>query len=158
MRGLSILVLNSSRSIRKTFSITVASTGCLGCAGAAGAFVGSLVSQGANNSEISVGQLAGDTAVGATVGALVPGAKVPTITSGSNSMAAVAESASTKLANGTISNVSAKTGAKAVTAEVVEGSLQGVAEVGASLAANSAQAPTSPPKMPACANLNRCLK
>jgi len=62
-----------------------------------------------------------NAATGATIGALVPGLKVPVITSGTGSFSAVAKTANTKLANGTISNVSNKTVGKAVDADVVKG-------------------------------------
>lgn len=96
-------------------------------AGAIGGAVASSTAQGVGNLTGShEGFSVGDTAKAAAVGAATAGAlkglgtlKVPGITSGRNSYDAVAKTAQTKLANGTISNVSATTVAKGTVAGVV---------------------------------------
>jgi hypothetical protein len=60
--------------------------------------------------------------------------KVAGITSGQGSFSAVAKTSNTKLANGTISNESDKTVAKAVAADVVKGGGQAAASSAAALA------------------------
>ena len=65
-----------------------------------------------------------DVAVGATVGKLCSIPKgIPGINSGKGSMKAVAKSAMTKLGNGTITNISAKTSGKIAVSRCAEGAL-----------------------------------
>lgn len=95
-------------------------------AGALGGAVGSSVQQRIDNGSIDLTQVAKTAAVGATVGAIVPGVRISGITKGRNSFEAVTKSVNTKLANGTISNVSAKTVVKGTVANMVRGSAGGV--------------------------------
>lgn len=89
----------------------------------------------------SVGDAAKGAAVGAVTGGVLKGVgnlTVPGITSGRNSYDAVAKAAQTKLANGTISSVSAATVAKGTAAGVVGNLKQTGAEATATGAATVA--------------------
>ncbi|MFA6985397.1 MAG: Ig-like domain-containing protein [Arenimonas sp.] len=97
-----------------------------GAGGATSSITQQMVDDGAVNDPGAVGK---STALGAVVGAAAPGAKIPGITTGRNSFAAVAKTANTKLANGTIKTVSATTVAKSVVASTAEGSKAAAAEV-----------------------------
>lgn len=92
-------------------------------AGAAGGAAGNLTKQGLKNLTgeqcgFDWGSLAYDTGTGAAIGWLVPGNEIPGVTSGRNSWQAVAKTASTKLENGTIDNISGQTYAKALGANL----------------------------------------
>jgi hypothetical protein len=85
-------------------------------AGAAGGAVGNATTQAidvatGSRDNFSAGELAFGTTVGAATG-FIPGPKVSPFNSGRNSFTAIAKSTQTKLANGTIQNVSLKTSAK----------------------------------------------
>jgi hypothetical protein len=90
-------------------------------AGGVGGATGNAIQQKVDTGSVDLGEVGKNALTGATIGAVVPGLKVPGITSGQGSFSAVAKTANTKLANGTISNVSNKTVAKAVAADVVQG-------------------------------------
>ncbi len=90
-------------------------------AGAAGGATGNAIQQKVDTGTVDLGEVGVNALTGGTIGALVPGLKVPGITSGTGSFSAVAKTANTKLANGTISNVSNKTVAKAVSSDIVQG-------------------------------------
>jgi RHS repeat-associated protein len=64
-------------------------------------------------------QLALSTAAGAAVGAVVPEVEVDGVSAGSNSYNSIAQQIRTKLANGTIDNVSAQTAAKMLAGNTV---------------------------------------
>lgn len=68
-----------------------------------------------------------DVVVGIAIDKVVPIAKIPGITSGRNSKAAVTKSNATKLQNGTIKGISAKSAGKAVTAGAAGGGFQTLA-------------------------------
>ena len=112
-----------------TAGLVASTTGCLSCAGAMGAAVSSAVTQQGETGHIDGVQVVKSAAIGGVLGAVIPGLKVSGATAGRNSWQAVARSSDTKLANGTISTISATTGAKAVGAEIVENSLRTGAEV-----------------------------
>lgn len=90
-------------------------------AGAAGGATSSALQQKIDTGQVNGADVATGAVVGGVVGGVVPGARIPGITAGRNSFAAVAKTAQTKLANGTISRVSAKTVAKASVAAGAEG-------------------------------------
>jgi RHS repeat-associated protein len=101
---------------------TLLYTGNPWLAGAAGGAAGNLTKQGLKNLTgkqcgFDWGSLAYDTGTGALTG-LIPGNQIPGVTSGRNSWAAIAKSTSTKLENGTISNISAQTYGKALGANL----------------------------------------
>jgi RHS repeat-associated protein len=92
--------------------------------GAAGGEVGNLVKQGLKNLTkkqcgFDPNSFLYDAVTGGLVGA-IPGAEIPGISSGRNSWGAIAKSASTKVENGTISNVAAATYGKALGANLGE--------------------------------------
>ena len=92
-------------------------------AGAVGGGISNATQQAIDNKgDVKVGGVVAGTVVGGTIGAIAPGLKVPGITSGRNSFLAVAKAVQTKLSNGTISQVSAKTVVKASVASGVEDS------------------------------------
>ncbi len=110
----------------------IGSTGQVTAGFAAGAATTSVISQlTTGDGKISAVETGVDVAVGATIGKVVPGVKVPGITAGRNSYEAVAKSATTKLANGTIKQVSPKTIAKGVTAGFVGGAGQSATTIAA---------------------------
>ncbi|WP_253692042.1 MULTISPECIES: RHS repeat domain-containing protein [unclassified Treponema] len=93
----------------------IAGTGNGYIAGAVGSSIGDLTKQMIDNkgdiTKIDVKELITVTAIGTATGALSNNS-VPGITSGKGSMLAVSKQISTKLANGTIKNISTKTAAK----------------------------------------------
>jgi RHS repeat-associated protein len=114
-------------------------------AGIAGGAVGNLVKQGlekvtGDRESFSLGELALNTGIGAATG-LIPGQKVAGVTTGRGSMVAVASQVEKKLANGTITNITANTAVKAATGRAVKGALlEGtIASAGASALIDSAK-------------------
>ncbi len=96
-------------------------------AGAAGGAVGNATTQAIDlatgkRESFSGGELAFGMTVGAATG-FIPGPKVSPFNSGRNSFNAIAKSTQTKLANGTIQNVSAKTSAKIAVGQSFEKAL-----------------------------------
>jgi RHS repeat-associated protein len=96
-------------------------------AGAAGGAAGNAVKQGVENvtgdrSGFSGSELGKAAAIGGVTGGVLKGAglKVPGITSGRYSFAAIAKAIQTKLTRGSIENVSGKTVAKGATAKFVD--------------------------------------
>jgi hypothetical protein len=85
-------------------------------AGATFGLVSNLTKQGLKNLSgnqcgFDVKSLAFDTAIGTATG-FIPGARIPGLTSGRNSLVAISKQILTKADNGTISSVTAKTAAK----------------------------------------------
>lgn len=106
----------------------VASGTPLAVANALGSALGEATTQTANamsgkDTNMSVRNVLAAGAVGAAVGA-VPGVKIPGVTSKAGNMGATFKAQLTKLSNGTIDNISAKTVAKGITAGVVDGAAQ----------------------------------
>lgn len=92
---------------------------------AAGTAIDSAITQGVDKGveNISLGKVAVDAAVGVAFGKTVGDIKVDKVTKGRGSMEHVAKTTQGRLqgGNASLKNVSAKTGAKAVTAGVVGG-------------------------------------
>ena len=108
-----------------TAAETLLYTGNPFLAGAAGAAVNSGLNRirdwgQSERDNFGVAGFALDVGIGAAVGGFMPSAKVPGITVGRNSFVAIAKSNATKLANGTIRNVSNKSVAKAIAGKTVE--------------------------------------
>ena len=100
-------------------------------AGLAGGAAGNLTKQGLKNLTgaqcgFDAGGFAYDTAAGGIGGAIpglskLPGGKIQGINAGRNSFTAISKQMNTKLANGTISRVSAKTAGKMLAGDAIEG-------------------------------------
>jgi hypothetical protein len=106
----------------------IGATGQVGVGFAAGGATQSVTTQLlTGDGKVSATEVVVDTAVSATVGKVVPGVKVPGITSGNGSMAHVAKTQTTRLANGQISSVAPKTVGKAIVSSGVGSSGQNIA-------------------------------
>jgi RHS repeat-associated protein len=110
-----------------TTGAILAATGNPYLAGAAGGAVGNAVKQRVeiatgDRESFSIGELALSTGIGFATG-VIPGQKIPSVTAGKGSMVAVASQVETKLANGTIKNITAETAVKVATGRVVQGAL-----------------------------------
>ena len=108
-------------------------------ASAAGGAVGSSTTQAVQTAtgdrdSFSATEVAVGTALGAVIGR-IPASKLAPFNSGRNSFTAIAKSTQTKLANGTIINVSLKTSAKAVLGRNFDGALFQGALVGSAVGA-----------------------
>jgi type VI secretion system secreted protein VgrG len=104
-----------------TTGAILTATGNAYAAGAAGGFVSSTVSQAVDGNFDPIA-IAISTGAGAATGA-IPGSRIPGISIGRGSMAAVEKQMVTKLANKTISTVSASTAMKIATARAANGAL-----------------------------------
>lgn len=114
--------------------------------GAAGGFAGNISKQFLKNQTgcqngYDWSSTAYDTVAGGLIGWLVPDNAIQGWTAGRNSWSAVAKSASTKLENGTISNISGKTYAKALGSNLAKA----IDQTGAAGAAGGAWNLYSPP-------------
>jgi hypothetical protein len=116
---------------------------------------GNFVEQAVDKGEVDIGEVGTHTALGAALGPLasklLPGLKIKGISAGRNSAKAVGDATKTKIANGTVSNMSATTAAKAAAGKGTADAARQIASDKAENKAVSCQAVTGS-NIPVCGN------